>query len=63
MHKPWSKEKPLTLLLKDKKKTIWTFQHMIDFQLLPSAVIVQYICAMKYKHQKKLEIIASIGNQ
>ena len=63
MHKPWSKEKPLTNLLKNKKKTIRTFQHMIDYQLLPSIIIAQYICAMKYKHQKKLEIIASEGTQ
>ena len=63
MHKPWSKEKPLTTLLKDKKKTIRAFQKMVDYRLLPSAVIAQYICAMKYKHQKKLEIIASEGTQ
>ena len=29
-HKPWSKDKPLTKLLKDRKKTIRTFKRMID---------------------------------
>ena len=61
MHKPWSKEKPLYELLKNRKKTVRTFQRMVDNQQLPSSVIAQYICAMKYKHQKKLEIISKDG--
>lgn len=61
MHKPWSEEEPLTDLLEDEKKTIQTFQQMVDKLELPSSVIAQYICAMKYKHQKRLEIIANQG--
>ena len=61
MHKPWSEERPLTKLLEDETKTVRTFQKMVDKLQLPSSVIAQYICAMKYKRQKKLEIIANQG--
>ena len=52
-HKPWSKDKPLTKLLKDRKKTIRTFKRMIDKKQFPSCVTSQYILAMKYSRQKK----------
>jgi len=63
MHKPWSKDKPLTELLKDKDRTIRVFKIMVDRNKLPSSVIAQYISAMKYRNQAKLEIIAREGTQ
>jgi len=63
MHKPWNKKKTLEALLKDKDKCIAAFKQMIDRKQLPSSVIAQYICAMKYSHQKRLEIIAKEGTQ
>ena len=58
-HKPWSKDKPLTKLLKDRTKTIRTFQRMMDKRQFPSCVTSQYILAMKYARQRELEIINS----
>ena len=40
-YKPWSKDKPLTKLLKDRKKSISTFKHMIDKKQFPSCVTSQ----------------------
>lgn len=62
-HMPWSKENPPTKLLRSKSKTIRKFNRMIDNQQLPSSVVSQYICAMKYKNQKKLEMIAAKGTE
>ena len=61
MHKPWHEKKPLTKLLKNKRKTIRTFKRMIELKQLPTSVLAQYICAMKYTHQKQIEIIAKEG--
>ena len=58
-YKPWSKDKPLTKLLKDRKKTIRTFKRMINKKQFPSCVTSQYILAMKYSRQKKLELLNS----
>lgn len=63
LHKPWSKNQPLTAILKDKERCISTFKKMIMNKQLPSAVVAQYICAMKYSAQKRLEIIAKEGTQ
>ena len=60
---PWSKDDPPTKLLKDKEKTKRKFKLMIDKLELPSSVISQYICAMKYQKQKKLEITAAKGTE
>ena len=62
-HMPWSKENPPTKLLQSKSKTIRKFNRMIDNQQLPSSVVAQFICAMKYKTQKKLEMIAKKGTE
>jgi hypothetical protein len=64
LHKPWHKGKNFKKLLKifrNKDKTIETFKKMIEKKQLPTSVIAQYICAMKYAHQKKIEIIAKEG--
>ena len=63
MHKPWNKDRPLTKLLSNKTKTIQVFERMLRKNLLPSAVVAQHVCAVKYAHQKRLEIVAKKGTQ
>ena len=58
-YKPWSKDKPLTKLLKSTTDTIRTFKHMIDKGQFPTCVKNQYILAMKYSRQHKLELLNS----
>ncbi len=58
-HKPWSKDKTLTKLLNDRNKTIRTFKRMMDLKQFPSCVRNQYILAMKYSRQRKLEFLNS----
>ena len=53
LHKPWSKEKTLTSILRDHQKTINTFLTMIDKKEVPSSVTFQYCTALKYARQKK----------
>ena len=62
-HMPWSKENPPTKLLNNRDKTIRKFKRMIDKKQLPSSVVSQYICAMKYKNQTKLEMLAAKGTE
>ena len=62
-HMPWSRENPPTTLFSNEKKTIRKFKKMIDNKELPSSVVVQYICAMKYTKQKKLEMLATQGTE
>ena len=62
-HMPWSKDNPPNILLKNKEKTIRKFKRMLDKKQLPSSVVAQYICAMKYTHQKKLEMISTEGTE
>ena len=62
-HMPWSKENPPTKLLQNKQKTIRKFKTMITNKQLPSSVCGQYICAVKYHTQKRLEIIATQGTE
>ena len=58
-YKPWSKDKPLTKLLKSTTDTIRTFKHMMDKGQFPTCVKNQYILAMKYSRQHKLELLNS----
>ena len=62
-HMPWSKDDTPTELFKSKEKTIRKFKYMIDKMELPTSVVSQYICAMKYSKQKKLELLASKGTE
>ena len=55
--KPWSKDKPLTNLLKRKSQTIRTFERMIDKRQFPSCVRNQCIIAMKCSQQDKLQFL------
>ena len=56
-YKPWSKDKPLTNILKSRIQTIRTFKRMIDKRQFPLCVRNQYILAMKYSKQAKLEFL------
>ena len=56
-YKPWSKDEPLTNLLKSKSRTIRTFKRMMDKKQFPSCVRNQYILAMKYSKQAKFEFL------
>ena len=56
-YKPWSKDKPLTNLLKSTSRTIRTFKRMMDKKEFPSCVRNQYILAMKYSKKAKLELL------
>ena len=58
-YKPWSKDKPLTKLLKSGTKTIRTFKRMMDKKQFPTCVRNQYILAMTYSRQAKLELLNS----
>ena len=60
---PWSKENPPKKLLNNKDKTIRKFKRMTDKNQLPSSVVSQYICAMKYKNKTKLEMLAAKGTE
>jgi len=57
-YKPWSKDEPLTNLLKSKSRTIRTFKRMMDKKQFPSCVRNQYILAMKYSKQAKFEFLS-----
>ena len=57
--KLWSKDKPLTKILNSGMKTIHTFKHMMDNKKFPTCVRNQYILAMQYSRQAKLELLNS----
>ena len=57
--KSWSKDKPLTKLLKSSTKTIRTFKRMMGRRQFPTCVRNQYILVMKYSRQAKLELLNS----
>ena len=57
-YKPWSKDEPLTNLLKSKSRTIRTFKRMMDKRQFPSCVRNQYVLAMKYSKQAKLGFLS-----
>ena len=61
MHKPWNKDNTLDKLLKDQQRTIKEFLRMIDNQEVPTSVRAQYLTAMKYAHQKKIEVLVKEG--
>lgn len=61
MHKPWNKKKTHYDLLRDKRRTKRMFHTMVEEHEFPSAVIAQYICAVKYTQQRRIEIIARGG--
>lgn len=56
-YKPWSKENPLTNLLKIKSLTIRTFKRMMDKKQFPSCIRNQYILSIKYSQQAELEFL------
>ena len=58
MHKPWSVNNPLEPILKDKLRTILTFQDMIQKNKVPYNVKSEYYRVMKHSQEHKKEAIA-----
>ncbi len=61
LHKPWNKHNTLEHIHNNKTATIDTFLKMIDRKEVPSSVTFQYLTAMKYARQKKIEILVKEG--
>ena len=61
MHKAWSKGDNHNKLFQDKEKTKRMFHSMVQNKKFPSAVIGQYICAIKYADKRQIEILARGG--
>jgi hypothetical protein len=61
MHKPWNKQNTLEHILNNKTATIDAFLRMIDRKEVPSSVTFQYLTAMKYARQNKIEILVKEG--
>ena len=59
MHKPWSFKNPLCT--RDKQKTIDTFKHMLDMRVVPTNVVTEYDRAVRYAHEKRIEVVAKQG--
>lgn len=58
-YRPWSTDKPLTKILSSSRRTISMFKCMMDNKEFPTCVTNQYILAMKYSRQAKLELLNS----
>jgi hypothetical protein len=61
MHKLWNKHNMLEHILNNKTATIDMFLRMIDRKEVPSSVTFQYLIAMKYTRQNKIEILVKEG--
>ncbi len=61
MHKPWKKTQYAGTYPQQQTATIDTFLRMIDRKEVPSSVTFQYLTAMKYARQKKIEILVMEG--
>eukprot|EP00985_Skeletonema_marinoi_P020289 scaffold12006_cov146-Skeletonema_marinoi.AAC.1 len=59
MHKPWSVHKPLNT--RNKQKTIDTFKRMLEEKRVPTNVWTEYMRAVRYSQEKRIEVIAKQG--
>ena len=59
MHKPWSFDKPLRT--NNKQATIDEFKTMLENRTVPTSVWTEYMRAVKYSQEKKIEIVAQRG--
>lgn len=59
MHKPWSFKNPLNM--RDKQKTVKTFQQMLHDRVVPTNVWTEYMRAVRYAQERKLEMVAKKG--
>jgi len=59
MHKPWSVRKPLDT--RNKQATIDTFKRMLEEKRVPSNVWTEYMRAVMYAQEKRIEVIAKQG--
>ena len=61
MHRPWSLSNPSPTHTSNKQKTIRIFKEMLDNKEVPSSVMTEYMRAVKYATEQKLEVIAKQG--
>ena len=59
MHKPWSVRKPLDT--RNKQATIDEFKTMLEEKKVPSNVWTEYMRAVRYAQEKRIEVIAKQG--
>ena len=59
MHKPWSVRKPLDT--RDKQATINTFKKMLEDKDVPTNVWTEYMRAVRYAQEKRIEVVAKQG--
>ena len=59
MHKPWSVHKPLDT--RNKQATIDEFKMMLEEKKVPSNVWTEYMRAVRYVQEKRIEVIAKQG--
>ena len=59
LHKPWSVNQPLNT--RNKDKTIETFKKMLDNRTVPTSVQTEYMRAVRYSQEKRIEVVAKQG--
>lgn len=59
LHKPWSAKQPLNM--RNKAKTIDTFKQMLHNRTVPTNVWTEYMRAVRYAQEKRIELVAKQG--
>eukprot|EP00985_Skeletonema_marinoi_P013483 scaffold6703_cov152-Skeletonema_marinoi.AAC.1 len=59
MHKPWSVREPLDT--RDKQATINTFKKMLEDKDVPTNVWTEYMRAVRYAQERRIEVVAKQG--
>ena len=59
LHKPWSFKEPLNT--RDQRKTIVIFKQMLHDRVVPTSVLTEYMRAVRYAQEKRIELVAKQG--
>ena len=59
LHKPWSASRPLNM--RNKATTIETFKQMLHNRTVPTSVTTEYMRAVRYAQEKRIELVAKTG--
>ena len=59
LHKPWSAKRPLDT--RNKQKTIDEFKQMLNNRSVPTCVWTEYLRAVRYAHERRIEVVAKQG--
>jgi hypothetical protein len=59
LHKPWSAKRPLNT--RNKQKTIDTFKQMLQNRTVPTCVWTEYLRAVRYAQERRIEVVAKQG--